>query len=225
MNTFLPESRVDHEGLSFSDSAKEQAEFHRLQKGLRTQFERVFPDPSLPRTVVVVPSLSFDPYELKKIDGVHHYEERMLFILMLLRMPRTRLVYVTSQPIAPGIIDYYLHLLPGIPSVHARERLQMLACHDASDLPLTQKILSRPRLIERIRNSIKDLNDAHLTCFNATELERTLAVQLGIPLYACDPALQYLGTKSGSRHVFREAGIPMPGGMEDLRDMAEVADA
>jgi len=173
----------------------------------------------------VVPSLSLHPDELAKIDGVQHYEERMLFTLMLLRMPRTRLVYVTSQPIAPGIIDYTLNLLPGIPTVHARERLLLVSCHDGSDRPLSEKVLERPRLVKRIRDAISDPSSAHLTCFNATALERTLAVRLGIPLYACDPALEHLGSKSGSRKAFREAGVPCPDGAEDLRDMEDVATA
>ena len=59
---------------------------------------------------------------------------------------------------------------------------------------------------------------AHLSCFNVTALERTLAVRLGIPLYGCDPSLLYLGGKSGSRAAFREAGIPLPDGREDLRE-------
>src|SRR5262249_6096650 len=62
----------------------------------------------------------------------------------------------------------------------------------------------------------------HMSCFNATPDERTLAVRLGIPLYACDPALLHLGTKSGSRSVFREAGVTMAEGAENLRDMYDV---
>ena len=42
------------------------------------------------------------------IDGVIHYEERMLFTMMLLRHPRARLVYVTSQPLHPAMIDAIL---------------------------------------------------------------------------------------------------------------------
>jgi hypothetical protein len=206
-------------------SPEELARFAALQASFRDQFVRVFPDPQAPRTVVVVPSLSFDGEELRKISGVHHYEERMLFALMLLRMPRTRLVYVTSQPIAPGIIDYYLHLLPGVPSVHARDRLTLLSCFDGSQVPLAQKLLDRPRLLRRLREAIPDPGAAHLACFNATALERTLAVRLGVPLYACDPALAPLGTKSGSRKVFREAGVAMPDGFEDLRDEADLAGA
>ena len=35
-------------------------------------------------------------------------QERFLFMLLLLRQPRARLIYVTSQTILPSIIDYYL---------------------------------------------------------------------------------------------------------------------
>ena len=35
-----------------------------------------------------------------------------------------------------------------------------------------------------------------------TGMERTLSVQLGIPLYANDPKLNNLGTKSGCREIF-----------------------
>lgn len=199
--------------------------FARLQAQLAPQFEQVFPHNEVPRTVAVIPSLSLDTAELAKVSGVHHYEERMLCLLMLLRMPRTRIIYITSQPIAPTIVDYYLHLLPGIPTSHARQRLTMLSCYDASRVPLTQKILARPRLLQRIRAELDGCMYAHMTCFNATHLERTLALELDIPLYATDPALNYLGTKSGSREVFREARIEMPDGFENLRDEADLVEA
>ena len=47
-------------------------------------------------------------------------EERFLFLLVLLRQPRLRMVYVTSLPIAPEIIEYYLALLPGVIPSHAQ---------------------------------------------------------------------------------------------------------
>jgi hypothetical protein len=212
-------------GLPAPGSAEELRRFARIQERLAPLFRRVFPYPRAPRTVVVVPSLSLDAEELAKISGVHHYEERMLFMLMLLRMPRTHLVFVTSQPVATPIIDYYLHLLPGVPFRHARRRLTLLSCHDASDLPLTQKILERPRLLGRIWSAIPDPEAAHITCFNSTPLERTLAVKLDIPLYENDPALDHLGSKSGSREVFREAGVRAPEGFEHLRDEGDVIEA
>jgi len=47
----------------------------------------------------------------------------MLCLLMLLGMPLTKIIYVTNVPVADIIIDYYLHLLPGITDDHARQRL------------------------------------------------------------------------------------------------------
>lgn len=206
-------------------SAEELRRFAALQERLEPLARKVLSNPRAPQTVVVVPSLTLDVEELAKVSGAHHYEERLLCMLMLLRLPRTHVVYVTSQQIPTAIVDYYLHLLPGVPLRHARSRMTLLSCHDASDVPLTQKILDRPRLVERIRAAIADPEAAHMTVFNSTALERTLAVRLGIPLYGNDPQLNYLGTKSGSRELFREAGVPLPEGFEHLRDRGDVAEA
>jgi hypothetical protein len=206
-------------------SPEEAQRFRQLQDRLGPLFQRIFPDPRSQRSVVVVPSLSLDAAELEKIEGAHHYEERLLCLLMLLRLPRTHVIYLSSQPISPQIIDYFLHLLPGIPGQHARRRLQLMSCHDASPVPLTRKILERPRLMARIRQAIPDLATAHMVCFNATSLERTLAVRLKLPLYGADPDLAHLGTKSGSRRIFRDAGVLMPDGFEDLGDAEAVLEA
>ena len=206
-------------------SQEELALFAGLQAGLEGQYRAVFPDPLAPRSVVILPSLSLDREVLAKISGVHHYEERMLCMLLLLRLPRTRVIYLSSKPIPEAIIDYYLHLLPGVPSQHAKRRLTLLSCHDAADEPLTAKILARPRLIERLRETIGEPSSAHMACFNVSALERSLAVQLGIPIYGCDPALLHLGSKSGGRRLFRETGVPIPDGAEDLEDGRQVAEA
>ena len=68
-----------------------------------------------PHTSVVVPSLTLDQSELRKISGASFYEERLLFLLIRLRNPRARMVYVTSQPIHPMILEYYLQFLAGHP--------------------------------------------------------------------------------------------------------------
>ncbi|MDS3860242.1 peptide ligase PGM1-related protein [Thermosynechococcaceae cyanobacterium BACA0444] len=174
------------------------------------------------RDIVVIPSLSFPQRELAKITGYTHYEERQLYTLIQLRNPHTRMVYVTSQPLHPSIIDYYLDLLPGIPSSHARERLLLLSTYDYSDKPLTAKILERPRLMARISQALRS-DQAYMVCFNATGLERELALKLGIPLYAVNPDLLYWGTKAGSRQLFAEAGIPHPDGSGLVQSETELA--
>jgi len=73
-------------------SEEERARFHDLQSRLVPMVSTVFPDRMAERTVVVVPSLSLDTDQLRRIEGIVHYEERMLCLLMLLRMPRTRII-------------------------------------------------------------------------------------------------------------------------------------
>jgi hypothetical protein len=199
--------------------------FERLKPRLASVWDAVASDAEMPATSVVVPSLTLDNEELQKLTGVSYYEERLLFLLIRLRNPRARLVYVTSQPVHPLTLDYYLQLLAGVPASHARARLTMLCAYDASPRPLTQKVLERPRLIERIRHAVQDPSRAYLTVFNSTPLERKLSVLLGIPLNGLDPALAHLGSKSGSRRVFREAGIEMPVGIEDVFSPEEAAEA
>ncbi len=206
-------------------SAEEKAAFKELQVTLYNQFETIFPDKLAARTVVILPSLTLDQEILSKIKGSVHYEERMLCLLMLLRMPLTKIIYISSVPIADVIIDYYLHLLPGITGYHARKRLVQVSCFDSSSKPLTQKILDRPRLIEQLRKHIPDAASAHLTCYNITGLEKTLAVQLGIPLFGTDPDKFYEGSKSGSRKTFRASGVDLPDGVEDLHTTADISKA
>jgi hypothetical protein len=196
-----------------------------LQQRLPALFTSVFRDRHAAQTIVVIPSLTLDRAELRKLVGATHYEERLLCLLMLLRMPRTNMVYVTSEPLSPTILDYYLHLLPGVPPSHVSRRLTLLSCHDDSSDTLTAKILRRGALVERIKAAIPDPVAAHMTCFNVTPLERTLAVRLGIPIYGCDPDLGHHGSKSGSRELFRRVGVPMPDGHEHLRDARDIAHA
>jgi hypothetical protein len=204
---------------------QEIAEFQQLKPRLAEVWESLMLREEQPHTAVVVPSLTLDQSELRKIAGASFYEERLLFLLIRLRNPRARMVFVTSQPVHPMILEYYLQFLAGIPASHARARLTLLCADDASPRSLTEKILERPRLIERIRAGIHDRSKAYLTVFNSTPLERRLAVLLGVPLNGCDPMLSHLGTKSGSRKVFRQAGVELPEGFEDLHAPPQIEEA
>ena len=79
--------------------------------------------------------------------------------------------------------------------------------------------------MEQIRQLIPDTESAHLSCFNITPLEKTLAVRLGIPLFGTDPDLSYEGTKSGGRKTFRASGVEFPDGFEDLTDREDIVNA
>ncbi len=175
------------------------------------------------QTIVVVPSAEVD-FELSA-SQMQAYEERYLFLLLLLRQPRARMVYVTGQPIQPDIVDYYLDLMPGVISSHARRRLFLVSPMEATFRPLSRKLLERPRLIEKISALIPDRHRAHLVPFMTTWEDRELAMRLDIPMYGADPKDAHLGTKTEGRRLFAAVGISHPAGREGLHDRTEVIDA
>ncbi len=96
-----------------SDSG-ESARFKELQKQLATVWEQFQQDPCYEHTSVIVPSMSVNQEELAKVTGAAFYEERLMFALIRLRNPNARLIYITSQPVHPDIVDSYLQLLDSV---------------------------------------------------------------------------------------------------------------
>jgi len=169
-------------------------------------------------TIVVIPSITFPVAELDKIVAARYYEERTLFLALLLRRPGLRMVFVTSTLIDPAIVDYYLRFLPDAGG--ARDRLHLVALDDPATSPLSEKILSRPDIVSEIRGLAGDPDDACVVTFNVTGLEWDMSHRLGLPLYGPAPDLARLGSKSGSRQVARRAGVATLVGAEDLFSLA-----
>ena len=176
--------------------------FTRLQEKLLPIWNSIREDDNFAHTSLIIPSLSVDQEELSKVQGASFYEERLMFALIRLRNPNARLIYVTSQPVHPDVVDYYLQLLIGIPAAHAKQRLKMLCVYDASVRPLTEKVLERPRVLERLRGWVNEHGPAYLTCYNTTMLERRVALELGIPLNGADPALlHWAPNREADKHL------------------------
>ena len=96
--------------------AQEIAGFESLKPKLAPLWNAIHATEEEPYTSVVVPSLTLDREELEKIPGATFYDERLLFLLIRLRNPRARMVYVTSQPVHPMVLEYYLQFLAGVPA-------------------------------------------------------------------------------------------------------------
>jgi hypothetical protein len=173
-------------------------------------------------SVVVVPSISFERTTPGSGTIMQAMEERALFLLLLLRQPRLRMIYVTSQPVSESIIQYYLGLLPGVIPGHARARLTLAPVGDASAVPLSAKLLARPRFLREIRSLIPNPARSHLIPYNTTPLERDVALSLRIPMYGADPRLEDLGSKTGCRRMFEELGVRCPVGAEDLHTVDDI---
>ncbi|MGH6919722.1 MAG: peptide ligase PGM1-related protein, partial [Geminicoccaceae bacterium] len=197
--------------------------FAALQRKLVPLWEHICRFTESEQTIVVVPSQTIE-FDCKGAE-MQAYEERMLFMLLLLRQPRARLVYATSQTILPSTLDYYFSILPGVVSSHAARRFFNIAVEDRSPRPLTVKLLERPHVCQRMRSLILDPDRAHLVANNVTRYERDLALRLGIPIYGADPELAPLGTKSGGREVFASAGVSYPIGSENLRSLDDLLNA
>ena len=170
-------------------------------------------------TIVVLPSITFPVEELRKIVGIGRYEERLLCLLLLLRAPGLRMIYVTSLPIDPVIVDYYLSFVSD--PADAAARLTTLTLNDPEPLSLSEKLLERSDVLDEMRASLEG-STGYLLPFNVTAAERAIATEIGAPIYGPGPGLAYNGSKSGSRHVAREAGVQIPFGSEDLHSIAAI---
>ncbi|MBC9823960.1 peptide ligase PGM1-related protein [Terrabacter sp. MAHUQ-38] len=211
-------------GLADLDEEARGRLFDTLQRRL-PQVWRRFGQGDARESVVVVPSMSVDRIGPSAGAMNQALEERFLFLLLLLRQPWLRMVYVTSMPISPAIVEYYLSLLPGVIPSHARSRLDLVSVGDSAPTPLTDKLLARPRLLAQIAALVPDPERSHLIPYNSTTRERDLSLLLGIPMYAADPRLYPLGTKTGCRRVFAEAGVEHPFGAEDLHSVDDLVGA
>ncbi len=202
-------------------SSSHYDDFDTLQQRLAALGSRALSDLDA-GTIVVLPSITFPVDELRKIIGIGRYEERLLCLLLLLEEPGIEMVFVTSLDIDPAVIDYYLAFLDD--PDEARRRLTLVSLSDDDPRALSEKLLERPDKIATLRAAIEG-RDAYLLPFNVTAAERAVATSIGVPIYGPRPGLAYSGSKSGSRHVAREAGVAVLPGAEDLHSIAAVDEA
>jgi hypothetical protein len=177
----------------------------------------------VPRTIVVMQSIStYLPPRWQPL--LPAYEERYLCYLLGLLSPGTRVVYVTSMPIHPRLIDYWFGLMPGLDTPANRARLTLVPVVDARPVALTRKVLEHPGVIRRIREAVADRHCAVTVGHTVTQDDVEVARRLGVPVYGADPRFAHWGTKSGSREAFGAAGVPLAPG-HTVRSRADVAAA
>ena len=127
----------DHVLSDLDDSAR-QHRFEALQQRMQSVWDAWKLDLE-DESVVIVPSVTVIRAAGAGSAITQAFEERLLFLLLLLRQPALRMVYVTSTPVNPRIVEYYLALLPGVIPSHAMARLTLISADDSSDRPLTSE--------------------------------------------------------------------------------------
>ncbi|RGC66823.1 hypothetical protein C5N14_21690 [Micromonospora sp. MW-13] len=172
-------------------------------------------------TVVVLPSLTLSPGELAHIEGYARYEERLLFLLLMLREPAVSVIFLSSVPVDAEVVDYYLSFLPDPAGARARLRMMPVGLAENTELcPLTHRILADPAMCHEIARAAG--TDAWLFPFVVTEHEERLSEITGLPLYGAPARLAVLGTKSGSRAIAEGACVATVPGAGGLASVGEV---
>ena len=116
--------------LSDLNESERDRRFARLQERMPAVWDLIRLDLA-DESVVVVPSVTLDRAVPGSGSMAQAFEERFLFLLLLLRQPRLRMIYVTSMPIKPSIVEYYLALLPGVIPSHAMAGLTLVSVDDS----------------------------------------------------------------------------------------------
>ncbi|QIM21890.1 hypothetical protein G7075_13420 [Phycicoccus sp. HDW14] len=198
----------------------------RLPAGLGPALEATARGSEQGHVVVALPSHSM-PQRLLDHHASHlpALEHRALLEgLRLAHTPGARVVVVTCAEPGPGVLDYYARLArPDAPD-EVRDRLSCLVVDDAGARGVSAKLLEHPRLLERLRAEIGD-RPAVIEPWNVTPDESAVALALGVPVNGGPPELWSAGFKSASRRLLRDAGVPIPRGVEDVHDAGEVATA
>ena len=176
--------------------------------------------------VVALPSFSLAPSVLahygRRLPALEH--RYLVAMFMLARIPGCRLVFVCSDSPGQAVVEYYAGLLPVGSAVDVRRRLHVVTVRGDGPRPVAEKLLADPDALAEVADLVRG-RPAMIEPWNVTAAEVAVAERLALPLNGTSPALWPLGFKSAGRRVLREAGVPVPAGVEDVHDLAEVGAA
>jgi hypothetical protein len=198
-------------------------DFARLQARLGPVLELNRPGVGVDHVLVALPSFSLGESLLSHyVDRIPALEHRYLMALLLLnRIEQCEMVLVLCEAPAREVLDYYLSLIAEERRTVARGRLHVLEVPDPSGRAIAAKLLDRPDLLDQLTGHIGD-RPAFIEPWNVTVDEVNVARRLGVPINGASPELWPLGFKSAGRRLFREAGVPLPVGREDVRTVDDV---
>jgi len=174
-------------------------------------------------TVVGLPSTDFGPAFAERND-VPALEARWLYLLLLFARPHARVAIVTSEPVSEDVVAYYRSLIPDAPPVG--DRLGLFSVADLGPRSLAEKLLDRPDVLAALQAFVAGRPRAFVHPFSALgAAERDVALRLDVPVLGIDARFARYGAKSGGRRLLAAAGVPIPDGEEDVRDLAGAARA
>jgi hypothetical protein len=198
-------------------------EFARVQARLPDAVAANVAGSDVDHIVVAMPSYSVGESLLShfaaRIPAMEH--RYLLAELLLNRIDRCEFVFLCSEAPAPEIHEYYQSLVSDDAAARMSARVHCVAVGDGWTRSLAAKLLDRPDILAELRALI-DGRVALIEPWNVTADEVAIAVALGVPINGSAPELRPLAFKSAGRRLFAEAGVPVPFGCEDVRDVDDV---
>ena len=184
------------------------------------------PGSGVPHVLIGLPSYSVDRSLYDHYGArVPPLENRFVYAVLRARESSTRVVFLSSLPVAGEVLEGYLELLePSVTRADVLSRCHLLSPEDTSPRPLAEKLLDRGDLIDELR-SLPGGQPALIEPWNVTDAEAAFAVAIGAPMHGSPPEVRDVATKSNGRRLLRSAGVPVPEGIEDVRSVADVARA
>jgi hypothetical protein len=197
--------------------------FEALQQRLGHALELSQPGDEGEHVLVALPSFSLGESLLSHYgDRIPALEHRYLLAMLVLnRLDRCDLALVFCQAPTPEVVDYYFSLISPERRSHARERFRVFEVADPTHRSVAEKLLDRPDVLDELREHIGG-RTAFIEPWNVTDHEVNVALALDAPINGSSPHLWPLGYKSAGRRLFREAGVPVPAGCEDVRCLDDV---
>ena len=187
--------------------------------------ELVNPDFEGNRTIILIPSITFDRYILESYPGPEYYDERFLYFLSYLRQPNTKLIAVISEGMQASYLDYVLeHSAKKLKiSIDAlKERFVHVSVPARKDYSLLENVLNNELVIDEIKNNISDPKNSYIEYFTTQKEEMDLSKKLGVPYYGLEEQALFLHNKSGSRRIFQEAEIRIPRGFDNVFSLKDI---
>jgi hypothetical protein len=197
--------------------------FDEVQGRLAVALAANRPESDVEHVVIALPSYSVGESLMSHYaDRIPVLEHRYLVsTLMLGRLPRCQLVFVASSDPGQEVLDYYASLLPHDGRDVVRQRLHTFVVPDLSARPVAAKLLDRQDLLEGVRQVVGN-RPAVIEPWNVSDPEVEVARALGVPINGSSPDVWPVGFKSSGRRLFRDAGVPVAAGVENVCSVADV---
>ena len=203
-----------------------QTEFDAVQATLPAALAANRPGSGVNHVVIAMPSYSVGESLLShyanRIPSLEH--RYLLGSLLVDRLETCEVIFITCEPPGSEVLEYYASLLPEDRRETSWARFRVLVVPDASARPVAAKLLDHPDLLEQLRRSI-GARPAFIEPWNVSDAEVAVACHLGVPINGSSPALRGIAFKSAGRRLLQQAGVPVPFGCEDVRDLDSLWDA